>query len=225
MHWISVIIFSIVSPLNIYFNKCNAGNAEKKGAFITKLLILPALFLIYLSSGAKFSLLLAGALLTCWCGDIVLGINFRKTQSNSMIVMGTGLICFLTGHVFYSILFLQHIRFDSNMIFLAPFYLIYLFFSLILFPCFKLKGLMATGVTVYFLGETFMSFSCLLLLIYNPGLPGALLFTGSLFFIISDSVLGYSFFVRNPPQHKRIVMGSYISAQLLIVTGYILLLI
>jgi len=134
-----------------------------------------------------------------------------------------GLIFFLVAHILYSVLFLQYYIPGESAIVLAPLYLIYLLYSIILFGRYKLKGMIAAGVIVYILGISFMSFTCLLILISRPQLPGILLFAGSLFFLVSDSVLGYCYFVRIHAQSHRIVMGSYICAQLLIITGCILL--
>lgn len=221
---VSILVFSVVTLVNSYANKQKQSKSEKILASITKVLIIPSLVFICFASGVRISFLVLGALLAYWFGDIALEIPFTgKTAENSRVMLVAGMICFLAGHVLFSILFLGNsLPLAGGNFFLILFALFYLLYGLIIYPLLHARGVMLFSCVLYMLGLSIFSFASLLQLIQGPDLSSLLIFIGSLLFISSDTVLGLREIGGNVSVSSRFIISSYTGALMLIVIGYLL---
>ncbi|RLD13778.1 MAG: hypothetical protein DRI22_03895, partial [Caldiserica bacterium] len=210
-NWIPAFIFFAISLMDILFT--NRG--FKKGRIFTKPLIIPSLLLYYSLNSTTLNLFIILALILSTMGDVFL--LFRRSKMFLIL----GLIAFLLAHIFYTVLFLSTVTFS-----LIPnlFYLIiipYIVFGVVVFKNLKLKEKsIKVGVFLYILVIISMSFSSLLRFYSVPFMTFILPFSGSILFIISDSMLSMRYFGE-----KRIRGGfvtvAYVLAQFLIVSGFI----
>jgi uncharacterized membrane protein YhhN len=80
---------------------------------------------------------------------------------------------------------------------------------------------MLLPVIFYLIGIVTMSFWALELFVCAPGLGGALIFSGSLCFMISDSILGYYTFRKLRLVGAVLIMLFYVLAQAGIILGLV----
>ena len=196
---------------------------DRTSASWTKLLLMPLLAAYYLVSafahhGNVVVPIFAGVLFG-FLGDLLL----LDTTHQRRFLLGLG--AFLVGHLLYVLGFLLSISAASAHLIPAVF--------LALIPLaghgfWYLHGLRreladrALAVTIYVAVIIAMTFIAILRA-SALGSPGAwIVFIGSLFFVVSDSLLGIQLF-RTPTRiRETAVMASYIVAQLLIVEGFLL---
>jgi uncharacterized membrane protein YhhN len=226
----AIALFFLVSLLNVY---SSSGSKDSKSWLlfsraITKILLVPVLFINYLVFAEQYDLLLVGALFFGWLGDISLEIPIhnKDNQGAQNIFFMIGLLFFLAGHILYSILFYRgsnHLI-ESNILIILL-YLPYLYYCLNLYPSIFPTGTnvaLKTGAVIYSLGLTLMSFAALTQLISSPRTGTLLIFIGSLFFVSSDMILSLKDIGQKKDIQESMIMGTYIAAQLLIVMGNIL---
>jgi len=134
-----------------------------------------------------------------------------------------GLPSFLTGHIFYTVIFLQ----KTSLLSIIPgwFYFLltpYIWYGIFIF--YKLNpylNSMIVPVIVYINILLFMSFASLTCIWVIKGFAFWLPFTGSMLFIVSDTLLAFRNFKHRTPKGRISVMMFYIFAQLLIVLGFL----
>lgn len=190
-------------------------------AFISKVLIMPPLMVIFLLNlklaSNRFHKYMFAGLFFSWIGDVLL-----EVPGGGEIMFMAGLGGFLISLVLYAVVFFSTP--GKNEIFHSRFYL--------LIPV-LLYGI-AMGIYLYdHLGEMRLP-----VIVYETAmitmLAGAvsrigkvnrtsyiIVLAGAIFFIISDSVLALNKFVQPVSLSTLIIMGTYIVAQWLITTGYI----
>ena len=202
-----LIVFLLSSVFNIFSHLID----YKKGAAISKTLLMPTLALYYVISSSDMSFLILLALLCSFIGDLFLLDNLRIKH---------GLIAFMVGHGFYIGKFALNLRFENfqivYLIFLVP-YVFYLphFIKKLIPSAGKIKGyLIAYSVII-----SIMSYLALLNSFINPSFQSYMIFFGSLLFIISDNILAYSIFIYKKKYHNLFIMITYILAQFFIVIG------
>ncbi len=161
--------------------------------------------------------ILLAALVLSWLGDVIL--LFTDLGEIYFIL---GLVCFLTAHIVYCVLFnkQKRIRKKQN----KP---LFIFGSVLI--AFYLIGMVS--VLMPHLGDLEIPvsiyasvISIMLLFAFNGFLvwekPGnQLVFLGALFFIISDSILAVNKFYAPIPKSSFFIMLTYLLAQYLIVVG------
>jgi len=132
---------------------------------------------------------MAGALVFSWLGDISLMVAHIHE-----LFFKTGLAFFLVSQIFYILLFLKTITLSGKRAFLKkhPFWIIAyfaygLFFSILLFE--NLDVLLRIGVAVYTVALLGMSSMALNRLGNGHPLSFSYVFTGSLLFVASDTLL------------------------------------
>lgn len=189
---------------------------NRTAVLITKPFLIPLLVLYYgFGNPGENWLLIIGALFG-WGGDVLL----MWAEKPKMFMFG--LLSFMVGHFFYIATFLLSIETWS----------VNLLLGLIAIPIFigyslwfvkKIKdgaGKMYVPVIVYIVVIEIMSFTALLRAIDFGILAGWTTFIGSLFFIISDSIIAWNKFVKEIKEERILVMTTYILAQFLIVQGF-----
>ena len=147
----------------------------------------------------------------------LLGDCFLLFGTSDMFMVG--LVCFLIMQICYTGAFNSKRRIPRPKDYLIPVIIGVVGLSILAFLWSGL-GELKWPVTVY-------TFAIIIMAIYaylrHPKLRGyGILFTGVLFFIVSDGLLGYSKFGEDFPYAQIAVMVTYMIAQYLIVTGEVL---
>jgi uncharacterized membrane protein YhhN len=163
---------------------------------------------------AKYLILLA--LTFSWLGDVLLLVD---KQTKSFFIYG--LLAFLAAHIFYIVYFLKVRRFNkprkspSALIFVAI-----AAYSLALFAFIapNVKNLLAP-VAVYALVISAMLAASIAAFDFGRQNFGKFCVTGSLLFIVSDSILAINRFAAPFEYAPAFVMLTYAAAQLLITEG------
>ena len=163
--------------------------------------------------------MLLRALFFSWIGDICL--MFPHINE---LFFKVGLVAFLVAQLFYIFLFRETIHRSDKRTFLKkqPFWLIAyfaygMFFYIILFE--NLDHILKVAVPVYIIA--LLGMSAMALNRFGNGNPVSFLyvFTGSLLFVVSDSLIAINKFLVSVPLEGLFVMTTYISAQYLIMRG------
>ena len=169
----------------------------------------------------KVVIMVSLAFLFSWVGDLFLMFSAR------LVFFVSGIGSFLIAQLFYAFLFLRTINISGKKPFLRkkPFWLIpYLAYGIImyiiLFP--QLDSLLRIPVLVYIVA--ILSMSLMALNRYGNGHPVsfALVYTGSLLFVVSDSLIAINRFLVAIPYEGLLVMSTYIAAQYLIMRGILM---
>ncbi len=165
--------------------------------------------LYYLKSTDKRSTLYIGAVLFSLLGDILLISN---AELNFML----GLVSFLIAHILYIVMVIKRAEassFKNKARSVVPFLI--LGFGLLYFLKDSL-GEMLIPVTIYAFVISMFGTVSLLNYLNNNSKKALILLFGSLFFILSDSVLAINKFYESNAVYPVIVMITYITAQYLI---------
>lgn len=156
-----------------------------------------------------------------WFGDLFMMF------SAEFIYFILGIASFLVAQVFYAFLFLRTINISGKKPFLKkkPVWLIpYIAFGLIIYTLLftHLDAVLKVAVFVYMLAIIIMSVMALNR--YGNGHPisFSLVFIGSLFFVVSDSLIAINRFLIPIPYEGLFIMSTYITAQYLIMRGILL---
>ena len=176
---------------------------------VTKPLILVLLLSYYLKRTNQRSTLYIGAVLFSLLGDILLISN---TELNFML----GLASFLIAHILYIVMVMKRIEassFKSKVISAVPF--IILGTGLLYFLKDTLEEMLIPVAIYAFVISMFGTVS-LLNYLNRKSKEALTLMLGSLFFILSDSVLAINKFQESNAIYPVVVMITYIAAQYLI---------
>lgn len=212
----------IVSVVNVYAQKEKGGLSTVRN--VSKALIIPSLLFVYVCFAQTVQPLLVAALIAGWFGDIFLMIPSKPSDSEGSPMFAAGLLSFLAGHICYIILLLRlSDGLPGNQILLVFLYLPYLLLGVAMVNGLKVSSLLLNvGVVLYTLCLAFMSYAAMMWLIAIPSIGPLLTFVGSLFFISSDGVLSLKKLGGKKNMSEGFIMGTYITAQLLIVLGFLL---
>ncbi len=185
-----------------------------KGKRTFKVLLMPLLTLFYLTKTEQPELLLCAALKWGWLGDIFL---IGKTTK----MFFAGLLSFQIGHFFYIALFIKYLKpetlFLRYLFFVIPYLAAVLYLLKDILPYCKKK--LKIPVVIYMGVILCMSYTAMLNFVTHLNLPSFFVWAGSLLFVISDTMIAYRNF-RKRKDHG--IMLTYVLAQLLIVTGFII---
>lgn len=183
---------------------------------VTKVLLMPLLLAAYCCFGAPVRLLVVCALAFGWLGDVLL--LFKR----SSILMLCGICAFALGHIFYVGAMLSEkpgLHF-SVLICLALCALWLTFVYKNLLPCAP-RPLKKPG----FLYALLLSLTCLTalyMLLVTSKIAWLVAFVGGLFFMVSDTMLTSQEYRKEMKHGNFYVMLTYIAAQALIITGFLL---
>ena len=161
--------------------------------------------------------ILLAALALSWLGDVIL--LFTDLGEIYFIL---GLVCFLTAHIVYCILFNKQKRIrkrQNKTIFIFGSILIAIYLIGMVATLMPYLGDLEIPVSIYA-----SVISIMLLFAFNGFLvwekPGnQFVFIGALFFVISDSILAVNKFYAPIPKSSFFIMLTYLLAQYLIVVG------
>lgn len=206
-------VYIVIVLLHLF--ACFTGRLPLR--YFTKPFIIPLLIVIAYASGAAVPTAIYFSLVFAFIGDILM---MRKDLPIALL---GGIIAFGVSHVLHIVEISKSISHPSG-IKIAIALIVYIGVGAFVFlklnkyihqqlkiPTFFYTILLATA-----------SFTAFLSLISLPSFSRTLIFLGSLFFMVSDTVLGFQIFKRNWKYADFSVMASYILAQTLITYGYIL---
>jgi uncharacterized membrane protein YhhN len=187
---------------------------------ILKPILIPILMVCLLAhsgSSALRNLLIAG-LFFSFIGDTLLLFE----QKHELFFIG-GLVSFLITHVFYSWYFIRSADKNPSLLKQRPYLLlpVLLYTAALLFLLIPKLGPLSVPVIIYSLVLTFML--CCSLHAYHSFNPVSRLFTicGTIFFVISDSLLAIDKFYTPFSYAGFFIMATYCLAQYCIVKGFI----
>lgn len=192
--------------------------------FTFKPLIMPALMLfLWVFSNKKIPNGLAKWVLIgqffSWCGDISLMFGGKGLP----FILGLG--SFLIAHIAYTTAFVTPLPAENERkkmyIFTNYSAFLPLLFFLIIFYSYMQPylGELEIPVLIYGFAIMCMAGAALNRYRFTTGVSFRQIFAGSLLFLVSDTVLAYSLFVKNFPLSGLLVMITYIGAQYLISEG------
>jgi len=195
-----------------------SSSIEELGVFryFTKpsILITLLIFFVKNSSGLtkKINKYMLLAIIFSLMGDVFLLFD----KIDSLFFIG-GLASFLMAHIFYVLVFAKNRNKDRKRIVFLIFTLVY---GVILF-CVIQKSLKAlfVPVLIYMIIILIMSNMAYLRKGVVPQLSYSLVFIGSLFFMLSDSLLAINMFYTTLFMGNILIMSTYAIAQFLIVYG------
>lgn len=185
---------------------------------MTKPLILLSLLIFFWYSGKQLAkttyYLTLVALASSFLGDV-----FLLFDSISNLYFILGLISFLLAHVIYGMIFLnkwnQKPRWNIHII-----TLVLVSYGILLFLYLKGGlGALTYPVVLYVLGILFMAITALRRFQKVTKKSFAFVFTGAIFFVISDSILAIHMFKQEILWSSFLIMVTYALAQYLIVKG------
>ncbi len=209
---IIITLFIIISAIELYAVKID----NQKLRYFSKPLLMPLLIWIYIVGTLNIDYVLVTGLIFCLFGDI-----FMLGSKNKIIYFISGLSSFLVGLVIYTIIFTQSSGWLTNLplfyyLFLVPYSAGASIFYKILKP--ELNA-MRLPVIVYICVLVCMSFAALTRGHVYSGTEFWLPFAGSILFITSDMIIAYDQFLGKEKTSRVSIMFTYISAQVLIVSG------
>ena len=190
-------------------------------SLLFKALIIPILIIILVVNikheAVVMNRLFFAGLFFSWAGDIVL--EFSHINNSYFI---PGLICFLTAHIMYFTVFI--ITPGKNTIFRNNIYLLIPVITYgVLLICFLYDDLMDMRIPVIIYSVVILSM--LSGAINRIGKVGRssfyMVLIGAILFVISDSLIAINKFSCHFRLAEILVMSTYISAQYLIVRGYL----
>lgn len=186
----------------------------------TKSVLMLVLLGVYASNSTSLLLTVMLALFFAWSGDVLL-----LYRGNSGMVWGG--LAFLFCHLFYIWTFwlvcCQQIEWQSYMIMI----LFYVFIGDSFYANFirnscKFPNHIKFGIGIYIFAILSMSFSSLLIL-SRDNIYTLFPFIGSLLFIYSDYLFAVGYLVKNSFNYNPGAMSGYLTGQMLLVGGLIIL--
>jgi uncharacterized membrane protein YhhN len=178
----------------------------------SKALLLPLLGLYYFSSASVFLPPVIFAAFFGCLGDIIL---FKVRKEKNLL---PGLLSFLAGHILYIISLSAFAVFDVPLLVIST--IIMLILETAVLRIIRPEKDMLVPVIFYTLVIGAMTVSAFLVMVQHRDFPGILAFGGSVFFIISDTILARFAFRGSLTKYVDCwVMSTYIMAQGCLITG------
>ena len=214
--YIFLAIFAVASAIHLYAS----WNRNKKLRNLTKPFIVSALLVYYILAANPLIMYLALALFFSWLGDVLLIPDKLK-------IFIAGGIAFMISHFCFVMSFLPNINFAAIPVWLiAVVPVIYILASLIIVYYMKpyIHKPLQIPMTAYLIINALNNCAAFYQLLSKPCIGTAVVFFGTTFFFISDSIL---FHVRfKPTTHWKShfpVMLTYILAEFFITKGMMML--
>jgi uncharacterized membrane protein YhhN len=186
-------------------------------AFILKASVIPVLITIFIINRQSYrstddTLMLIG-LVASWAGDIMLA-----TRSSAFFK--AGIAFFMLTHIMYILVFIHA---GNNFILEKPALIIPLFAYGALLTGYLFSNLGSMKIPVIVYSAVILIMLAAAINRYNavPGTSFVMALTGAILFVISDSALAINRFRKPFRLHQLVVMLTYITAQYLIVGGYL----
>lgn len=157
--------------------------------------------------------LLLTALFFSWVGDVIL--LFANRGAIYFII---GLVSFLVAHILYILLFLK-LQKVKTVKYLPYSILVLLYLVGLLFLLWNDLGDLKIPVVIYAtVLSTILLFAIKGTFIWQPPY-GKIILLGTIFFVISDSLLAINKFYHPIPMASFLIMSTYLAAQFLLVYG------
>jgi len=209
--------FKIYSAFSLAYLIILLTGHERFDLFLKPILIPIIGFGVYFYRKFPSQNILLAALTLSWLGDVIL--LFTDLGEIYFIL---GLVCFLTAHIIYCILFNKQKRNrkkQNKPLFIFGSILIAFYLIGMISVLMPHLGSLEIPVSIYA-----SVISIMLLFAFNGFLvwekPGnKLVFLGAVFFVISDSILAVNKFYAPIPKSSFFIMLTYLLAQYLIVVG------
>jgi len=206
-------ILLCVYALTGIFHEVTAILFKEEYRKIAKISLMPVLIVYYFFTVSDLLVLVIIAILFSWAGDILL---IRKEEPKFFRL---GLVAFLLSHIFYIVALIV-----ISPVLNAPVLYISIGVAIILnilLP-FIIKPPKEMRIPVIIYGTIIlaMSICALQYLLSNITISSIMLFTGSIVFVFSDSLMSYLAFREKPKYFNAITMLPYIIAQGMIVFGF-----
>jgi uncharacterized membrane protein YhhN len=189
--------------------------------FVSKLLIIPVLIILFLANlyplSDKLQKIMLMGLFFSWAGDIVLKFS---GNNNGFFILG--LLCFLITHLLYLIVFFitpgKNTMLNNRIYFLIP----VIIYGLVIVS-YLYAGLaeMKVPVILYTIIILAMLSAAINRMHKVNKVSYYLVLAGAILFVISDSSIAINKFSHPFESSGIIIMSTYIVAQYLIVIGYI----
>ena len=199
---------------------CYSGIISVLPAFILKILVIPVLMLIlvlsFFTEKNRLHRLMFAGLFFSWAGDILLEIP--ESYGDLFI---PGLVSFLLAHVMYLMVFFSTP--GRSVIIKKPFLLlpVLIYGAVLVYWLYNdLNGMRVPVILYAIVILTMLSGSINRLEKVNRS-SYWLVLAGAVLFVISDSLIAVNKFSYHIEYSRIWVMATYISAQYLIITGYI----
>ncbi len=212
-HVIFIVVYFIILLCDLI---CSSNASYLEFRLYTKPAIIGSLILFFLGFKKKLSptvfWFIGIALICSLCGDVLL-LFTDKSQLFFMM----GLVMFLLAHIMYIIVFLKKRDNQGKNWYFGASTLVYGFGLFYLLH--SGLGNMLIPVVMYMLIILLMSNAAYLRSKNVSEISYMLIFIGSLFFMLSDSLLAINMFYKKLPLSHIWVMVTYAIAQLLIVYG------
>jgi len=199
-------VVSVVYLISLFF-KYGLLQAVLKGC------LLPLILAVYIFGAEKILIPVVLALFFGWLGDVFL-LKIEKILSFRL-----GLASFLIGHLCYIAAMYNFARpFHITALVCGVTAAVVLGFCI--FKTIRPNNEMRIPVIFYEIVIMTMVISALQVFLAKGGQFGAFVFAGSLFFMVSDSLLAYDTFREKIKFGSFFIMLTYILAQLLITLGF-----
>jgi len=172
---------------------------------LVPLLCLGTLVALEVKGTRRFLIFLA--LIFCMIGDVLLDLDRSRNFQ-------LALVTFLTGHVFYIIIFLMNSKFDKKQL---PYLVAIVLYTIIVGYFLKdISQDFLIPVMAYLAVISIMTISAFLMKDYSWYIR-----IGALVFMFSDTVIAINKFLTPIPYSTVFNIGLYFTAQILIITGLI----
>lgn len=212
-------LFLVISIIHLI--KC--FQQRQKWADMTKFMLMPALLLFFLAFSfvniktfSVLNVLIIIALIFSFLGDAVLLFDWEKQN------FALGILFFAITQISYIVFAILGAKTEPPLIpgiVTAVIFLISIVYA-VLRTKKQLKGLKSIVITYGFILSS-MSWLFIVFAFANPSVGLILAAVGSVFFLISDTMVATKYFLGGKAGMRFLIMKTYILAQLLIVLGAI----
>jgi uncharacterized membrane protein YhhN len=189
--------------------------------FISKAMLMPVLAWYAVSSFSEnetpYKRFIFSALAFSWLGDILL------TWKEELFFLG-GLSAFLIAHLFYIAGYYNETGYKQFNLLKQKTYLVTPYILIVGFFLYKTHanlGMMIIPVGIY--SAVLATMSCFAMNRFNNVISKSFWITyiGSLLFMFSDFMIGWTVFYHEVPHSRLIIMATYIAGQFLIINGLV----
>ena len=219
--WKMKYIFLAAFWLLTIWHLVDSWRNDQRRRAMSKPFLLLTLALFYVFSAEKISLVLVGALLTSWLGDVLL-----IPKGHGWFI--TGGVFFLISHFLFIAVYIPYIQFAQvPWLLIVPVALVYYGISFAVIRAVKptTPKLMVAPMCLYLLINSTMNVFALMRLITTRSLGGIVGYVGAVLFFVSDCVL---YLVRYHKNENLVfrkhfsVMLAYLTGEFLIALGVLL---
>lgn len=211
-------LLSLFIGLSLIYLASSLLNLTQMTFYLKPLLLIPLMSISLLIPNFSNKKILFSALLFSWIGDILLLFVFKDS-----LFFIFGLIVFLTAHIFYVFLFIKELKITGGKFsFRKPGLLIVLvYMAIFLSLLIPHLGNLLIPVVIYSLVISAMLYTAFLLAPYFHKPSSALLLSGAISFVISDSILAFDKFYHPLPYAGFLIMLTYLYAQGALVWAFV----